>query len=114
LKINSVTPVVVSSDHEAAVKSLTALLGSPTSEFPVPSAPLRVTTFRGLLLLTGSADAVRPVRELRAIFFVASLTETETLLNRFSWPRVGSLGEASVLARDPDGNLFEFVERVDA
>jgi hypothetical protein len=113
MKITSVMPVVVSSDQETAVRCLTALLGSPTSELPVPSAPLTVTTFPGISLLSGTADAVRPVRQLRATFSVASLIETEALLNRFAWPRVGSLGEASLLARDPDGNLFEFVERVD-
>jgi hypothetical protein len=114
MKIASVMPVVVSSDRDAAVRSFTALLGSPTSELPVPSAQLTVTTFPGLSLLSGAADAVSPVRQLRATFFVASLIELEVLLNRFAWPRVGSLGETSLLARDPDGNLFEFVEQMDA
>jgi hypothetical protein len=114
MTITAITPVVVSSDRDGAVKALTALLGAPTSELPVPTASLTVTTFPGISLLSGTVEALRPVQGLRAIFFVTSMTEMETFLNRFAWPRVGSLGDSSVLARDPDGNLFEFVECLDA
>jgi hypothetical protein len=113
MKVSTITPVVVSSDQTTAVHSLTALLGGAITEFPVPTAPLTVTIFPGLSLLSGAAEAIRPVRDLRATLFVDSLTDIQVFLNRLGWPQVGSLGDTSVLARDPDGNLFEFVERED-
>jgi hypothetical protein len=114
MNVSTVAPVIISSDHAAAVNRLTALLGGPIAEFPVPTAPLTVTVFPGVTLLSGAQDAVSPVRDLRATFFVDSLTDIATLLTRLGWSMSGSLGASSLLARDPDGNLLEFVERGDA
>lgn len=111
MKVSSVTPVVVSSDRTTAVNSLTALVGAPIAEFPVPTAPLTVTIFTGLSLLSGTSDAIHPVRNLRATLFVDSLTEVVALLDRLGWQPGGSLGDASLLTADPDGNLYEFVQR---
>jgi hypothetical protein len=108
--VSTVAPVVVSTDQVKAVNNFTALVGAPIAEFPIPASPLSVVVFSGVSLISGTPDALGPVRDLRATFFVDSLTEMETLLNRFGWTRVGSLGEASLLARDTDGNLLEFVE----
>jgi hypothetical protein len=43
--------------------------------------------------------------------FVSSLKEIEELIVETGWTREGTLGSTgSMLARDPDGNLLEFVE----
>jgi hypothetical protein len=114
MKVSTVATVVVSSNRDNAVYSFTAILGGPVSEFPIPSAPLTVTTFPGMSLLSGPAEALIPVRDLRATFFVDSLSDIETLVSGLGWSKEGSLGECSLLARDPDGNLLEFVERDEA
>jgi hypothetical protein len=111
MKVWSVAAVVTSTDYETSVKSLTALLGAPLTVFPVPVADLRVTVFAGMSLLSGSTDALQPVRDLRATVFVDSLIEAETTVSGLGWTKAGSLGSASLLARDPEGNLLEFIER---
>jgi hypothetical protein len=43
--------------------------------------------------------------------FVESLADARTDLLKDGWTAVGSLGgPSSLLARDPDGNVLEFVE----
>jgi hypothetical protein len=70
-----------------------------------------VTIFAGFSVLSGSAEALAPIRDLRATVFVDSLKEMEELLVETGWTREGALGsKGSMLARDPDGNLVEFVE----
>ena len=59
------------------------------------------------------ADDLAPVRELRATLFVDSLAETEATIAALGWTTAGALGSGtSVLARDPDGTMFEFVEQI--
>jgi hypothetical protein len=110
VRVFTIAPIVVSNDLSTAVRNLTALVGAPITEHPIPGSPLSVTVFSGVSLLSGTPDVLGPVRDLRATFFVDSLTEIETLLNCFGWTRAGSLGGSSLLARDGDGNLLEFVE----
>jgi hypothetical protein len=51
------------------------------------------------------------VRDLQATIFVDSLRRTQDQLARTGWTAEGSLGSSpSLLARDPDGALFEFAE----
>jgi hypothetical protein len=111
MKVSGVSAVVTSSDYTTSVKTLTALLGGPLTEFPVPANDLTVTVFAGMSLLSGTPDALEPVRDLRATVFVDSLIDAETLLGQLRWTTCGSLGAGSILARNPDGNLLEFVER---
>ena len=86
----------------------------PIEEFRVPGRDLVVTAFAGFSDTSGSPEALAPVRDLRATVFVDSLKETEELLVETGWTREGALGSAGgVLARDPDGNLLEFVELPD-
>jgi hypothetical protein len=62
-------------------------------------------------VLSGSAEALAPVLDLRAAVFVNSLTETGQRLREIAWTIAGSLGSTTgLLARDPDRNLIEFVE----
>ena len=67
--------------------------------------------FPGLSVISGAPDALGPVRDLQATIFVDSLQGTHEQLARTGWTAEGPLGSSSsLLARDPDGALFEFVE----
>jgi hypothetical protein len=107
--------IVRSTDHSAAVRRYQALLGAPPlNEFPITDRALTVTIFPGLSVLSGELSALSPLAELRATVFVGSLRETEAELRQNGWSTEGPLGAgASLLARDPDGNLIEFVEDPD-
>jgi hypothetical protein len=83
----------------------------PINEVHVPERDLSVTAFVGFSLLTGTREALAPVRSLRATVFVASLKEIEERLVKTGWKLGGHLGsDRSLLARDCDGNMFESVE----
>jgi len=67
--------------------------------------------FPGLSVISGPADAPASVRDLRANAFVDSLADTRAQLAESGWTTEGSLGAGnSLLARDRDGMLAEFVE----
>jgi hypothetical protein len=112
MSMTGISVVVHSTDRDAAVRRFELLLGTaPVREFGVEARGLTVTVFPGISVLSGPPDALGPVRDLRATIFVDSLAATRELLARTGWTTVGSLGSgASLLARDPDGALFEFVE----
>lgn len=109
LRISAVTH---STDHDAAVQRYQLLLGVPPAhEFTIPERDLTVTVFPGLSVISGTAAALAAVRDLRATAFVDSLAETRAQLAESGWTTEGSLGAGnSLLARDPDGILAEFVE----
>jgi hypothetical protein len=111
MNVSEVAAVITSTDRDASVRDLTALLGGPQAVFPVPVADLTVTVFAGVSVISGRGEAIEPVRDLRASVFVDSLIEAETMLGQLGWAKAGSLGSASLLARDTQGNLLEFVER---
>jgi hypothetical protein len=104
--------VIQSTDRQNAVYRCKQLFSAePISEFQIPGSDLFVTAFAGFSVLSGTAEALAPVRDLRATVFVDSLKEIDELLGETGWTREGSLGsKGSMLARDPDGNLIEFVE----
>jgi hypothetical protein len=112
VKVLGSSVVVLSKDRQGAVRRYEQLFAAhPVNEFQIPGGELVVTAFAGLSVLSGSAEALARVRELRATIFVDSLKETEEMLAEAGWTRGGTLGSAgSMLARDPDGNLLEFVE----
>jgi hypothetical protein len=103
---------VIQCKDPSAVRLYEQLFASrPIHEFRIPGRELVVTAFAGFSVLSGSAEALAPVRDLRATVFVSSLKEIEELIVETGWTREGALGpEGSMLARDPDGNLLEFVE----
>jgi hypothetical protein len=106
-------PVVQSTDKTRAIARYGQLLGAKAlDEFPVGDRNLVVTVFPGLSLLSGPAEALAAFGgDLRCTVFVDSLVETVELLGLTGWTEEGSLGGAgSLVARDPDGNLFEFVQ----
>jgi catechol 2,3-dioxygenase-like lactoylglutathione lyase family enzyme len=105
-------PVVQSTEKTAAVARYEQLLGAEAlDEFPVPGGDLVVTVLPGLSLLSGPAEALAPFGDLRCTVFVESIADTAELLDQTGWTKEGSLGdEGSLVARDPDGNLFEFVQ----
>jgi hypothetical protein len=105
--------VVKSTDRDAAVRRYKALLESGVlQEFELPGGALTVTVLPGLSILSGDEESLMNARPLLASVFVDSLEATEELLTANGWTIGGSLGSpGSVLARDPDGSLFEFVEQ---
>jgi hypothetical protein len=112
MRVTRASVVVQSTDRQRARERYQGLLGAPPlNEFQIPGADLVVTAFAGLSVLSGSAEALASVGDLRATVFVESLKAVEELLVGTGWAREGSLGATgSLLARDPDGNLLEFVE----
>jgi len=103
-------PVVQSTDRAHAIERYGQLLGvKAVDEFP--AGELVVTVFPGMSILSGSPQALAHFRDLQCTVFVDSLMETAELLSQTGWTKEGSLGgEGSLVARDPDGNLFEFVQ----
>jgi hypothetical protein len=112
MSVSTISVVAHSTDRHAAVQRYQLLLGTPPEhEFTIPERALTVTVFPGLALISGTADALASVRDLRATAFVDSLAETRAQLAESGWTTEGSLGAGnSLLARDPDGMLAEFVE----
>jgi catechol 2,3-dioxygenase-like lactoylglutathione lyase family enzyme len=104
--------IVRTTDRDAALRRYEALFGvSPLQEFRLADRELNVAVFPGLSVLSGEPSALAPLSDLRATVFVGSLRETEAELRQTGWTTEGPLGAgASLLARDPDGNLIEFVE----
>ena len=104
--------IVRSTDRASAVSRFTAIFGvPPLHEFQIEGRDLSVTVFPGVSVLAGSASALAVLADLRATVFVGSLSEAEAELRAGGWMTEGPLGGgASLLARDPDGNLLEFVE----
>ena len=104
--------IIRSTDRASAVRRFTAIFGvPPLHEFQIEGRDLSVTVFPGVSVLAGSASALAVLADLRATVFVGSLSEAEAELRAGGWTTEGPLGGgASLLARDPDGNLLEFVE----
>jgi catechol 2,3-dioxygenase-like lactoylglutathione lyase family enzyme len=112
MKVLGTATIVESTDRDAAVGRYEALFGMPPlHEFPIVGRGLTVAIFPGLSVLSGEPSTLAPLADLRATIFVDSLRETEAELQLTGWATEGPLGAgASLLARDPDGNLIEFVE----
>jgi hypothetical protein len=104
--------IVQSTDRARAVSRFAVIFGAPPlHELQIDGRDLSVSVFPGVSVLAGSSSALRPLAYLRATLFVGSLAEAEAELRAGGWTTEGSLGGgASLLARDPDGNLLEFVE----
>jgi hypothetical protein len=67
--------------------------------------------FAGISVLSGTPSAIAELVDLRASVFVESLPRAEEELHKDGWVTAGTLGGgASILALDPDGNVFEFVD----
>jgi hypothetical protein len=111
LKALRVSLVLQSTDRQSALRRWERLLAAQPVEFQIPGRDLVVSAFEGLSLLSGSSESLAPVRDLRGTVFVDSLREFEKQLVETGWTKEGTLGSAgSLLARDPDGNLLEFVQ----
>jgi hypothetical protein len=104
--------IVQCSDREAAVQRYQTLFGAPPIlEFPIDDWNVKVAVFPGISVVSGEPSALSALASLRATVFVDSLSESKAVLRRTGWTMEGSFGTgASLLARDPDGNLLEFVE----
>jgi hypothetical protein len=112
MSVLSIAVVVPSTNHDAAVARYRELLEVDiVAQFELPGGSLTVTVLPGISILSGSEETLAPVRELRASLMVDSLELTRQRLERTGWVIEGTLGApGSLLARDPDGAHFEFVE----
>lgn len=113
MKILGSAAIVRSTDSDAAVRRYQALFGGPPlHEFSKVDWQLKVAVFPGLSVLSGEPSALALLAELRATLFVGSLRDAEAELRQAGWATERSVGPgASLLARDPEGNMIEFVER---
>jgi hypothetical protein len=115
VKILGSVAVVPSTDREGAIRRFVAVYDcEPLHEFAIEDRGLNVSVFPGVSVLSGPASALAELASLRASVFVASVADAEVELRQEGWTIEGGLGGASVLARDPDGNLLEFVENPNA
>jgi hypothetical protein len=113
--IRGLAVVVKSTDRDAAVAQYCSLLESDLlKEFTIGDTGLTVSVLPGISILSGSATALSQAESLVATVFVDSLEATEAQLVKAGWDVGGSLGSPnSVLARDADGSMIEFVEQPD-
>ena len=104
--------IVRSTDHGAALQRYEALLGvPPLHEFPIVDRELSVAVFPGLSVLSGEPSALA----LLGVYGRRSLSVPSARprwnCDRPGGPRRALFGRGGqLLARDPDGNLIEFVE----
>jgi hypothetical protein len=112
MKILGSAAIVPCTDRDGAVRRFTEAFGQPPlHEFEIEGRDLRVSVFPGISVLSGPAPALETLAGLRATVFVESLSEVALDLTQNGWVAVGSLGgPSSLLARDPEGNVLEFVE----
>jgi hypothetical protein len=111
MSVRSINLVVKSTDGKAAVKRYSALLESDVSaEFPFGDSGLTVSVLGGVSILSGTEEALARAESPVATAFVDSLSTTRAQLGQAGWTIEGAAGSPSVLARDADGYLIEFVE----
>jgi hypothetical protein len=112
VSVQSIALVVKSTDREAAVKRYRALLESDViEEFEIGDTGLSVSVLNGVSILSGTEEALARADSLVATAFVDSLETTKAHLVDAGWTITGSLGSpGSMLARDADGYIIEFVE----
>ncbi len=113
MSVLNIAVVVASTNHDAAVARYKELLGADViTQFELPGGSFTVSVLPGISILSGNEQVLAPVRELRASLMVDSLALTRERLEHTGWIVDGTLGApGSFIARDPDGNVVEFVER---
>jgi hypothetical protein len=115
MSVQSFALVVKSTDRLAAVQRYSSLLAANLiEEFAIGDTGLTVSVLPGVSILSGTEEALRRADSLVATAFVDSLATTQSQLEAAGWTITGSLGSpGSMLARDADGYIIEFVERPD-
>jgi hypothetical protein len=113
VSVQNIALVVKSTDRNAAVQRYSGLLESDLiEEFAIGDTGLTVSVLRGVSILSGTEEALARANSLVATAFVDSLATTRDQLLEAGWTIAGSLGSPdSLLARDADGYIIEFVER---
>jgi hypothetical protein len=115
MSVQRIALVVKSTDRTAAVQRYRTLLESDViEEFAITDTGLTVSVLAGVSILSGSEEALAQADSLVASALVDSLATTRAQLEAAGWTITGSLGSpGSILARDADGYIIEFVEQTD-
>jgi hypothetical protein len=115
MSVQRIALVVKSTDRTAAVQRYSSLLESDLiDEFAIGDSGLTVSILAGVSILSGTEEALARADSLVASALVDSLATTRAQLEAAGWTITGSLGSpGSILARDADGYIMEFVEQTD-
>jgi hypothetical protein len=115
MSVQRIALVVKSTDRTAAVQRYSSLLESDLiEEFAIGDTGLTVSVLAGVSILSGTEEALAQADSLVASALVDSLATTRAQLEADGWTITGSLGSpGSILARDADGYIIEFVEQTD-
>jgi hypothetical protein len=115
MSVQRIALVVKSTDRTAAVQRYSSLLESDLiEEFAIGDTGLTVSVLAGVSILSGTEEALAQADSLVASALVDSLATTQSQLEEAGWTITGSLGSpGSILARDADGHIIEFVEQTD-
>lgn len=113
MSVLNIAVVVSSANRDAAIARYKRLLDiEVVTQFDLPGGTFTVTVLPGISILSGNESSLDSVRPVRASISVESLVLTREILENTGWRIDGTLGSPdSFLARDPDENLIEFVER---
>lgn len=115
MRILGVSVPVLTTDIERAIPRYESLTGERvTRRFDVPERRLTIALLGGVTLIAGDAQALAPLRELRASFSVDSLEGFEAQLRSngasiLQAPTPTPVGR-NMIARDVEGTVLEFVE----
>lgn len=103
-------------DMDAAVKFYEHLLGEECQvRFPIEEIGIEIAAVGDIHLVSGSEARLAHFRDVRAAFFVDSVSEYETELSRLGAavmqePRQGPFG-LFMIVRHPDGLIVEYADR---
>jgi predicted enzyme related to lactoylglutathione lyase len=116
MKIVGMSVPVLTGDIESAIARYEALLrGEVKARFVIPVRGLTVAILEGVTLIAGIERDLAPLREVRATFTVDSLAEYEAHLRASGGaivqPPTPTPAGRSMIVRDVEGVVFEFVER---
>jgi hypothetical protein len=115
MKIVGVSVPVLTADIERAILHYEALTAERVkTRFVVPERRLTIALLGSVTLISGDEQALAPLRELRASFLVDSLVDFEAHLRStgatiLQAPTPTPVGR-SMVARDVEGTVLEFVE----
>lgn len=115
MRVLEILPRVYVNDLSAALPLYESLLGDKAGlRFSMPDLHLELASVRGLLLIGGSEEALRPFRQTSATFLVDDLDAYRSRLLAAGATIVRDRREVptgwNLTARHPDGTVIEYVQ----